>query len=122
MASKRAYVGVIRSIYDGRIPTCMTHYLEALFSGGAYACSTSHVGQRMTVNRSVVMWMQVPWDYYAFRNGSRTRVLADIPPFGLALDGAWIAHYYIKVSQHARSAHVFLHCMIVMCFCLCAVL
>ena len=84
--------------------------------------NSTHVGQCRTVNRSVVMWMQVPWDYYAFRNGSRTRVLADIPPFGLALDGAWIAHYYIKVSQHARSAHVFLQCMIVMCFCLCAVL
>ena len=116
------------SICDGRIPTLCYSLLGSNIQwgvpigGGAYACSTSHVGQRMTVNRSVVMWMQVPWDYYAFRNGSRTRVLADIPPFGLALDGAWIAHYYTKVSQHARSAHVFLHCMIVMCFCLCAVL
>jgi hypothetical protein len=45
---------------------------------------------------------QVPWDYYAFRNGSKVRVLADIPPFGYAFDGAWIAHYYTKVREPLR--------------------
>jgi hypothetical protein len=68
-----------------------------------HTCRSAHDGEPKCGHAE---WIQAPWDYYAFRNGSRTRVLADIPPFGLALDGAWIAHYYTKVSQHAHPARV----------------